>query len=51
MVDSIIQLLASPQRRSQMGNQARATIDAHYSPGQYRRRVADLYQQLGSAPP
>jgi glycosyltransferase involved in cell wall biosynthesis len=51
MVDSIIQLLASPQRRSQMGNQARATIDAHYSPGQYLRRVADLYQQLGSAPP
>ena len=51
MVDSIIQLIANPQRRSQMGNRARATIDALYSPGHYRRRVADLYQQLEDATP
>lgn len=51
MVDSIIQLITNPQRRSQMGNRARATIDALYSPGHYRRRVADLYQQLEDATP
>jgi glycosyltransferase involved in cell wall biosynthesis len=46
IVEAMIRLLESPENRAALGRQARAAVEAEYSPAAYARRIEAIYAEL-----